>query len=86
MIRTVDERIMDQAIDAYVLWREHCVAVEEAYAAWAHAPRADAGAAFLRYAAALEHEDRASCEYAGLVRCLAAEAAERIARTALDYN
>src|SRR2546421_12583880 len=62
-----EKRLVDEAIDAYVDWREACVAVSDAYQRWAQACSADAGLAFGRYRAALDREERASRVYASLV-------------------
>jgi hypothetical protein len=67
---TADKRLVDQAIDAYVDWREHCLAVQDAYDRWAHATRSRAASAFREYTIALDHEERSSLHYALLVGCL----------------
>jgi hypothetical protein len=55
---------VDEAIDAYVDWREECVSVSEAYELWADTPAGEAGLAFAAYRAALDREERASQTYA----------------------
>src|SRR4051794_16776768 len=60
-------RLVDELIDAYVDWRERCVAVSESYARWAAAKAAEAAHAFEAYAAALDGEESASLIYAALV-------------------
>jgi hypothetical protein len=61
---------VDQAMDAYLDWREECIAVSESYRRWAAAEGADAALAFSAHAAALDREQRASEVYAGLIRCV----------------
>ena len=58
------ERLVDEAVDAYVDWRDQCTAVSEAYRRWASAPVADAGSAFAAYSAALDREASAAEVYA----------------------
>jgi hypothetical protein len=55
-------------MQAYVDWREECVAVWDAYGRWADAGVTDAALAFVAYTAALDREERASEIYAGLIR------------------
>jgi hypothetical protein len=59
--------MVDEAMDAYVDWREECVRVWDAYHGWLTAVRADAALAFRAYLAALDREERASEVYAGLI-------------------
>jgi hypothetical protein len=61
-------RLVDEAMDAYLDWREECFAVSDAYRGWAGAETTDAGLAFGVYTAALDREERASQVYAGLIR------------------
>ena len=56
------------AVDAYVAWREECVAVRTAYLAWRRARAADAALAFDVYEAALDREEVAAEVYAALMR------------------
>jgi len=58
----------ERAIDAYVAWREECVAVRTAYLAWRRARAAEAGLAFDAYEAALDREEVAAEVYAALTR------------------
>lgn len=62
-----EKRLVDDAIDAYVDWREACLALSDAYRRWAHACSADAGLAFSDYRATLDREERASRAYESLV-------------------
>jgi hypothetical protein len=56
----VDKQLVDEAMDAYIAWREECVGVWDAFGRWASAPRSDAAAAFSGYCAALDREECAS--------------------------
>ena len=51
---------VDRAMDAYVAWRNECIAVRGAYSGWAAARGTNAALAFQAYAAALEREELAS--------------------------
>jgi hypothetical protein len=63
----VDKRLVDEAMDAYVDWREECAEVWDAYERWARAPNIDAAGAFSAYRAALDREECASHAYADLL-------------------
>jgi hypothetical protein len=67
MISSLRRRMVDEAMDAYVDWREESAHVWEAYHRWLSAGRTDAALAFRAYAAALDREERASEVYAGLI-------------------
>ena len=69
---TLNERMSDLAIEAYVEWRVLCAAVQEAYDHWARVPREQAAAAFLHYRWALDQEERSSLEYARVVGVVSA--------------
>lgn len=58
---------MELAVDAYVAWREECVAVRTAYLAWSRARAAEAALAFDAYEAALDREEVAAEAYAELM-------------------
>ena len=60
----VSGRRADEAMDAYVDWREERAGVWDAYARWESAGHGDAPFAFSAYLAALDREERASCVYA----------------------
>jgi hypothetical protein len=66
-----NQRQVDEAIDAYVDWREECLSVSEAYERWAHAPVGEAAFAFVAYRAALDREEQASQTYAYRLTCMA---------------
>jgi hypothetical protein len=67
MNASTDKQLVDEAVDAYVHWREECVAVREAYGRWKSAPRADAPLAFAAYTTALDIEEHASAVYASVM-------------------
>ena len=64
MKEQVDKQLVDEAIDAYVDWREESAGVWHAYERWARAPKIDATGAFSAYRAALDREECASHAYA----------------------
>jgi hypothetical protein len=70
LLTAAGRRLVDDAMDAYVEWRELSAAVQAAYDRWSRAPHPRA-VAFEEYTAALEREDRASLRYALLVAALA---------------
>lgn len=72
MNEQVNKQLLDEAIDAYVDWREQSADVWAAYERWAGAPRIDAAGAFSAYRAALDREERASHAYADLLVRIAA--------------
>jgi hypothetical protein len=71
---------VDEAVLAYVAWREECTAVWDAYGRWTSAPAADAAFAFAAYAWALDREEDAARIYAGLMRHVG-----HLVETGLDY-
>jgi hypothetical protein len=72
MRTTINKRLVDEAMDVYVDWRELCLDVQRAYERWDGAPRSQAGTAFRDYQDALVREEHASRQYAVLVGRLAA--------------
>lgn len=56
--------LVDDAVAAYLTWREHAGAVESAYRCWQSAESDEAEFAFAVYCAALDREERASAAYA----------------------
>jgi hypothetical protein len=62
------QRTLDDAVYAYVDWRDECTAVWHAYRRWAKASTADAALAFGAYTAALDREESAAKVYAELMR------------------
>lgn len=67
----MQQTIVDEAVEAYVLWRESCAAVWLAYSRWATAPADDAKWCHRAYEAALDREGAAAAAYARLVVVLA---------------
>ena len=59
---------VELAVDAYLAWREECVAVRTAYLAWRRARDVEAALAFDVYEAALDREEVAAEVYAALMR------------------
>ena len=62
------QRTLDDAVYAYVDWRDECTTVWHAYRRWAKASTADAPLAFGAYTAALDREESAANVYAELMR------------------
>jgi hypothetical protein len=62
------KQIVDDAVIAYVEWREECMEVWNAYASWASAPPEDVRPAQAAYRAALDREEAAANVYAGLMK------------------
>ena len=62
-----DKRLVDEAVDAYVDWRDERACVWDAYARWTNAPVPDSLLAFSAYRAALDREERAAHVYAELM-------------------
>jgi hypothetical protein len=62
------KRLIDEAIRAYVGWREESIAVWDTYRRWASAEAGETALAFAAYMAALDREERASGVYAQLSR------------------
>jgi hypothetical protein len=67
MNKQLAKHLADEALGAYVDWREESVAVWGAYQRWANAPTADTPSAFAAYRAALDLEECASETYADLI-------------------
>jgi hypothetical protein len=65
--RSQDRRIVDDAVDAYVDWREECGAVREAYRAGTVSSSGDAVLALGAYESALDREEYAATVYAALL-------------------
>jgi hypothetical protein len=61
-------RDVHKALDAYVEWRDACVAVQVAYGLWRSRRGSDRALAFYAYADALDREEHAANVYARLVR------------------
>jgi hypothetical protein len=72
-IAQVDRQLVDEAIKAYVDWREECAAVWDAFDRWGSAAPVDAAAAFSAYGAALDREECAAQAYADCLAHIAAQ-------------
>jgi hypothetical protein len=60
----VGEWLVDDAMDAYVSWRERQAAVRDTYERWSAASTADAPEEFTAYWSALDREELAAGRYA----------------------
>jgi hypothetical protein len=69
------QRLVDEAMGAYVDWRQQCIDVSLAYSKWA-AGTSDVALRYTAYLAALDQEERASEHYAGLIQRYAPELRE----------
>jgi hypothetical protein len=69
----VDKQLVDEAVVAYVDWRQECAVVWVAFDRWASTSGADAAAAFSSYRVALDREEGASRAYADLLARVAAD-------------
>src|SRR5918912_374903 len=78
--RPVPRRLVDQAFDFYLAWRQESAAVEAAYEHWRDATADERATRHAVYAAALEREERAGCAYAETI-ARATELVERRARS-----
>src|ERR687891_997191 len=67
MSKGIDRLLVDEAMDAYIDWREECARVWDAYDRCVQAPAGDAALTFSAYRAALDREECASRAYAQLV-------------------
>jgi hypothetical protein len=76
-----ERRIVDDAMLAYVEWREECAEVWNAYGWWASAPAEAAPPAHAAYQAALDREEAAAKVYAGLMKRVG-----HLVETGLDYT
>jgi hypothetical protein len=72
MSTTISKRLIDEAMDVYVDWRELCLEVQRAYERWEGASPSQTGIAFRDYQDALVREEHASLRYAALIGCLVA--------------
>lgn len=63
----VNKQLVDEALEAYVDWREECAEVWDAYERWLGARKIDDAGAFAAYRAALDREECASHAYADLL-------------------
>ena len=66
-ISLVDDWLIDDALDAYVCWRERRTTVRETYERWSAARVAEAPTHFAAYQSALDREELAARRYADLI-------------------
>jgi hypothetical protein len=59
-----DKQLVDEAIEAYVAWREACIWLNDAYLAWSRQRGSNAHVTFGGFTAALDHQDRTAACYA----------------------
>jgi hypothetical protein len=62
------ERLVDELVEAYIVWRETCARVSDAYRSWASETGPCGNVAFGLYMSALDAEEQAAEVYAGFVR------------------
>jgi hypothetical protein len=77
MNNSIDHRLVDETLDAYVEWRVECAGVQHAYRRWSTAPLSLGTDAFREYLAALNNEEHAANHYAQLIRLLSQHASVR---------
>jgi hypothetical protein len=63
MKTAVRAEVVDEAIDAYVEWREECLFLVDAYNRWSSEADRDRRLAFAAYRAALDREQQACSVY-----------------------
>jgi hypothetical protein len=61
------KRLVDEAIERYVEWRQESAAVGDAYGNWSTAPAAEGALSFAAYRAALDREERAATLYGTVI-------------------
>ena len=76
-----EQELVDEAVLAYVQWREESWNVWGAYRRWASAAVEDARGAHAAYRAALDREEAAAERYASLV-----ERVSELLKTGFDYT
>ena len=74
------KQVVDDAVLAYVEWREECIEVRNAYGWWASASPEDVRRSHASYCAALDREEAAARVYAGLMKRVG-----HLVETGLDY-
>jgi hypothetical protein len=68
MRKVLRDKLVLDAMEAYVEWRQASVAVDDAYRRWSIAGSSDPAREFATYAAALNGEELASIRYAEILR------------------
>jgi hypothetical protein len=66
----VRQRLLDEAIERYVDWRQASATVDRAYGHWSVATAHDGPLSFLAYRAALDIEEHAATVYAAVIERL----------------
>jgi hypothetical protein len=61
------KRLVDEAIERYVEWRQESAAVGDAYGTWLTAAPAEGALPFTAYRAALDREERAATRYGTVI-------------------
>jgi hypothetical protein len=61
------KRLVDEAFERYVEWRQESAAVGDAYGNWLTAAAAEGALSFAAYRAALDREDRAATLYGTVI-------------------
>jgi hypothetical protein len=67
---SVDDRLVDEMLVAYVQWREESSGAQDAHRRWSSAPLSERTDAFREYVAPLNNEEDAASDYAELIRRL----------------
>jgi hypothetical protein len=62
------QQLVDEAVLAYVDWREESATLRASYRRWATATGEDGGGAYTAYRAAIDREEAAAHHYASLTR------------------
>jgi hypothetical protein len=65
--QTAPRRLVDEAMDRYVEWREASAEVGEAYGRWSNAPGGQGAVSFAAYTAALDREEWAATLYGAVI-------------------
>jgi hypothetical protein len=65
---SVPRRLLDEALEHYIDWREACRAVSAAYGQWTHGSRENRPLLFAAYTAALDREELAATRYSGVIK------------------
>ena len=77
MNNSIDDRLVDETLDAYIEWRKERARVRNAYRLWSTASPGHAADAFDEYLTALNYEEQAANDYARLIRCVAQHVSAR---------
>jgi hypothetical protein len=81
MKRQADKQLVDEAVEAYLDWREDCAAVWDSFEQWESTTGVAAAAAFSAYRAALDREECTSHASADvLARIATGKGRERLRR------